>query len=136
MTRTPTSENRATYSRTVTMLIGVISLIVLLQAAWAGMFIREGKDNNSKWVSVHARGADLAILLSIVALVLVFLKLRERRDLLMGTAAMTVLLIVEAYLGGIIGDNPAIEVIHFPLGMALMGLAVWLPLRVRADRTR
>ena len=61
----------------------------------------------------------------------VFIQLRERRDLLIGTAVFTVLLILEAYLGGLIGDKPGVEVIHFPLAMGLLGLAVWLPLRAR-----
>ena len=50
---------------------------------------------------------------------------------------MTVLLALEAYLGGLIGDSPAVTALHFPLAMALMGLAVWLPVRaVRAVRHR
>jgi hypothetical protein len=46
-----------------------------------------------------------------------------------GSIAFTVLLVLEAYLGGLIGDHAGLTVIHFPLAMALMGLAVWLPFR-------
>jgi heme A synthase len=112
-------------------LLGLASLVVLFQAVWAGLFIREGKDNNDTWVNVHARGADLAIVLAIAAAVVVFLRMRDRRDLLIGTIAFAVALVLEAYLGGLIGDSPAVEVVHFPLALALMGLAVWLPLRAR-----
>lgn len=116
------------------ILIGLTSVAILLQAVWAGVFIREGKDNNDTWVTVHARGADLAILLAIAATIVAFVQLRERRDLLIGTGALAVLLIVEAYLGGLIGNSPAVEIIHFPLAMLLIALAVYLPVRARTSR--
>lgn len=131
MTTAPPAEVSIARNTLYSVLIGLATIVVLFQAVWAGIFIREGKDNSSTWVDVHARGADLAILLAIAAAVVVFLKLRDRRDLLIGTIAFAVLLMVEAYLGGLIGDSPAVEVIHFPLAMGLMGLAVWLPLRAR-----
>lgn len=112
-------------------LLGLSSLAVLLQAVWAGVFIREGKDNNQTWVTVHARGADVAIGLALAATLVAFVKMRERRDLLVGTGAFAVLLIVEAYLGGLVGDSPSVQIAHFPIAMALMGLAVWLPLQAR-----
>lgn len=112
-------------------LIGLSAVAVLLQAVWAGVFIREGKEDNDTWVSVHARGADVAIALALAATIAAFLKLRDRRDLLIGTAVFSALLIVEAYLGGLVGNNQAVEIAHFPIAMGLMGLAVWLPLRVR-----
>lgn len=121
-------------TRLYTAVIGLASLAVLLQGLWAGLFVHEGKDYTDSWVSVHARGADVAILLAAVATVIGFVRLRERRELWIGAAALTVLLVLEAYLGGLIGAHSNVTVIHFPLAMALMGLAVWLP--VRAARTR
>ncbi len=115
-------------------LVGLASVLVLLQGLWAGLFVHEGQDYEEKWVEIHARGADLAILLTVVAAVVVLVKLRHRKDLLVGTIAMAVILVLEAYLGGLIGDRPGVTAIHFPLAMALMGLAVWLPLRARALR--
>ena len=121
--------------RAYSALIGLAALAVLLQGLWAGLFVHEGQDYRQSWVDVHARGAEVAIVLAAAATVVAFVRLRDRRDLLLGSAAMTVLLVVEAYLGGLIGDSPSITVIHFPLAMALMGLAVWLPVRaVRARR--
>ena len=114
-------------------LIGVASVVVLLQALWAGLFVHEGEDYEEKWVEIHARGADLAILLTVVAAVVVIVKLRHRKDLLVGTVAMAVVLVLEAYLGGLIGDQPGVTAIHFPLALALMGLSVWLPLRARSS---
>ena len=52
-----------------------------------------------------------------------------RRDLVVGSAALTVLLVVEAYIGGEIGANSSLTAVHIPLAMALMALSVWLPLR-------
>ncbi len=131
MTGTVLETPRSTRARSTlyTSLIGLAALDVLLQGLWAGMFIREGKDNNSSWVNVHARGADLAILLGIIATVVAVIKLRERRDLIVGTGAFVVLLVVEAYIGGLIGDHAGLTAVHIPLAMGLMGLAVWLPFK-------
>ena len=112
-----------------TSLIGLSALAVLLQGLWAGLFVQEGKDYKQSWVDVHARGADLAILLAIAATVVAFVKLRNRRDLLIGTGVFVVLLVLEAYIGGLIGDHSGLTAVHFPLAMGLMGLSVWLPMR-------
>ena len=132
MTATTSVRTSRTRENTVfTALIGIASVLVLLQAVWAGMFIREGQHDNATWVKVHARGADLAILVAIAAAVFALIKLRRRRDLVIGSIAFAVLLLLEAYLGGLIGNSPGAEAVHFPLAMALMALSVWLPLRSR-----
>ena len=109
-------------------LIGVSALAILLQGVWAGLFI--GHQGES-WVEVHAVGGEVAIAFAAVASILVIWKLRSRRDLLVGTLLVTLLLVVEAYLGGLIVDEhkDALTVVHIPLAMALISLAVWLPLR-------
>jgi hypothetical protein len=128
LTDTPVRTVRST-NRLYSALVGLSTLVVLLQGLWAGLFIQEGVDYNDSWVEVHARGADLAIALALAAAVVALVKLRPRRDLVVGSIAFTVLLVLEAYLGGLIGDHAGLAVIHFPLAMALMGLAVWLPFR-------
>jgi hypothetical protein len=115
-------------------LVGVAALVVLLQGVWAGLFIREGRDYQEDWVGVHARGADVAIVLALAATVVAVVRLRSRRDLVVGTAVFTVLLVLESYLGGLIGETARLTVVHVPLAMALTGLAVWLPLRARRGR--
>lgn len=130
-TGTATATDAPTRNPLFASLLGVIALIVLFQAVWAGIFIRESKEYNATWVTVHSRGADLAILLTIVAAVLAFVKLRERKDLLFGTIALAVVLVLESYIGGLVGNSPWVTAIHFPLAMAIMGLCVWLPLRSR-----
>lgn len=46
---------------------------------------------------------------------------------------LTVLLGLELYIGGMISDESArtAAAVHIPLALAIMGLAVWLPLRAR-----
>jgi hypothetical protein len=110
-------------------LIGLAALAVLLQGLWAGLFLRDEHERSESWVGVHAHGADVAILLAALATVVAFVKLRERKDLVAGTAALTVLLVVESYIGGIVGEHGGWAAVHVPLAMALMGLVVWLPFR-------
>ena len=116
-------------SRLYSALLGLSTLVVLLQGLWAGLFVQEGEDYKDTWVEVHARGAELAIALALVATVVALVKLRSRRDVVIGSVAFTLLLVLEAYLGGLIGDHTGLTVVHFPLAMALLGLAVWLPFR-------
>lgn len=133
MTSTETGTRTGTTRRTSTALysslIGLAALAVLLQGVWAGLFVHEGREYKHSWVEVHSRGADVAILLAVVALVVAIWKHRDRRDLMIGTAALAVLLVAEAYIGGLIGGHPGATVVHFPIAMALMGLVVWLPFR-------
>jgi hypothetical protein len=124
----------ASSSRLFTIIIGLASLAILLQGLWAGLFVHEGQDYQDSWVAVHAHGAEVAIVLAAVATVVAFVRLRSRRDLWLGSAALTLLLLGEAFLGGLIGDQPNLTIVHFPLAMALMALAVWLPLRSRARK--
>jgi heme A synthase len=112
-------------------IIGLTSIVILLQGVWAGIFIRQGEAYNASWIKVHDWGARLAILLALAAAILAIAQLRHRRDLLIGSVALFVLLLLEAYIGGLIADSPGAEAVHFPLAMALLALCVWLPLRTR-----
>jgi hypothetical protein len=126
---TAMTGTRRPTSRLFNIVIGLSALLVLLQGLWAGLFIHEGQDYQDSWVTVHARGAEVAIGLAVVATVVALVKLRSRRDIVTGSVVFTLLLVLEAYLGGLIGDHGALTAIHIPLAMALMGLAVWLPIR-------
>ena len=123
-----------------TVLIGLAGLAVLLQGLWAGIFLEHdgARDDSANWIDVHARGADVAIVLTVAALIVGFVQLRARRDLLLGTVALLVLLVVESYIGGLIRDNgkDTLTAVHVPLAMAMMALVVWLPLRVRRAGVR
>lgn len=123
--------DRRSRSAVYDVLLGLASLGVLLQGLWAGLFVREGHQNDGTWVTVHARGAEVTIVLAALATVAAFVRLRGRREVVAGTAVFTALLLLESYLGGLVGDHNALEVVHFPLALALLALAVWLPLRAR-----
>jgi hypothetical protein len=108
-------------------LVGLASLGVLLQGLWAGLFLRRDYDG-STWYSVHQHGAEVTVVLALLATVAAAVWLRHRRDLLVGTGLLLVLLVVEYFLGRAGGGSVAV---HVPLAMLLMGLAVWLPMAAR-----
>jgi len=131
----PRPTTRTTSSPVFSALIGLAALAVLLQGLWAGIFLEHDgqRDAAASWIDVHARGADIGILLGILATAYAVWKLRSRRDLWVGSAVFTVLMILESYIGGLIRDagKDTLTAVHVPLAMALMALAVWLPLRAR-----
>ena len=90
--------------------------------------------SGTHWITVHARGAEVAIAVALGATLVAFLRHRSRRDLVVGSAALVVLLILEAFIGGEVYDHPGLQAVRFPLALALMALAVWLPLRVTRQR--
>jgi hypothetical protein len=118
------------------VLVGLAALAVLLQGLWAGIFLqRDGhRDDAGNWIEVHAHGGEVALVLAALATAWAFWRLRARRDLWLGSLVLTVLLVVEAYLGGLIRDDgkDSLTAVHVPLALALMGLAVGLPLRAAA----
>jgi hypothetical protein len=66
---------------------------------------------------------------------------RQRNPLfsvLIGLAALAVLLVVEVYLGGLIRDKgqDGLTAVHIPLAMALMALVVCLSLRATRREVR
>lgn len=121
------------YLKLYSALIGIASIAILLQGVWAGVFLQHdgARDASAGWIDVHARGADFAIVLTLIATALAFVKLRARRELWIGGTIMAALLIFESYIGGLIRDNgkDTLTVVHVPSAMALMGLAVWLSFR-------
>jgi hypothetical protein len=135
-TSTTTSSSSSTQRHLIySILIGLATLAILLQGVWAGIFLSYDK-RPDKWINVHARGAEVAIALVALALVAAIAKLRSRTDLLIGTGLLLVLLLLEGYLGGQVtdGGKDKLTIVHVPLGMVIMGLAVWLPLRSRQGR--
>ncbi len=112
-------------------LVGLTSLGVLLQAVWAGAFLRDG-GRDPDWVTVHQWGAGVTLLLGVAAAGVAVARLQHRSDLLVGTLLLAALLAVEYVLGLQASDGgAAATVVHVPLAMALMGIAVWLPLKAR-----
>ncbi|MBC7638830.1 MAG: hypothetical protein H7231_03490 [Rhodoferax sp.] len=134
-TTRPAAVAAATHNKAYSALIGVTGLLILLQGLWAGIFLQHDgqRDAAQTWITVHARGAELSILLAAIATAVAFWKMRPRRDLWIGTAVLTAALVLESYLGGLIVDasKDVLTAVHVPLSMVLVGLAVWLPLRAR-----
>lgn len=133
-------ENRRRELIAFAALTGLAGLVVVLQGVWAGIFLAHdgARDDYEGWIDVHARGADIAIVLSALATVLVLWRVRAARSLWIGGAALTLVLVLESYLGGLIRDDgrDALTVVHIPLAMVITGLAVWLPLRSAQVRRR
>jgi uncharacterized membrane protein YfcA len=135
-TSSPTRTSRPIFSA----LIGVSALAVLLQGLWAGIFLEHDgrRDAASSWIDVHARGADVALFFAVLATVYAFWKHRSRRDLWIGGLVFTALIVAESYIGGLIRDDSqdTLTAVHVPMAMAIMALAVWLPLRARSRTKR
>ena len=136
-TATASATRPGTRSVLFNVLIGLTALDVLLQAVWAGIFLEHDgeRDAADNWIEVHAHGGEVGIALALLATIVALVQLRPRKDLWVASGALTVLLIVEAYIGGVIADDSkdTLTAVHIPLAMAIMALAIWLPLR---DRTR
>lgn len=113
--------------------VGLAGLVILLQAVWAGLFIREDAKFEDNWVTVHSIGGTVALVLALIAVIVAFVQLRSRRDVVMGSIAFLLLLVVEAVIGGFIGGTPALETVHFPLALLLMAMTAWLSVRARGQ---
>ena len=132
-----TLTRRAT-SVAYTVLIALAAMAIVLQGVWAGLFLRPGTRGGTNWVEVHARGGEVALVLTALATVVAFVRVRHRRELWLGAGALTALLVVEAWLGGLIHDSgkDSLTPVHVPLALAIMGLAAWLFARSRRGATR
>lgn len=116
-------------------LTGLTSLVVLLQFVFAGVFLRyDGKrDDSSSWIDAHAMGAHVGTVLALAAAGYAVVRLRDRKDLLIGSIALFVLFLLEAWIGGEIRDDgkDTWTAVHVPIAFLLTSLLVWLPLRAR-----
>jgi heme A synthase len=119
-------------SRAYTVLIALATVAIVLQGLWAGLFLDHSGGGGS-WLEVHARGGEVALVLAALAAVVGFTRARSRRDLWLGAGALSALLVLEAYLGGLIHDSgkDTLTAVHVPLAMAIVGLSVWLLVRSR-----
>lgn len=125
------AARRAHRSPVYSILIGLASLGVVLQGVWAGAFMREGKDYGGTWLEVHDTGAKVTFVLAGLAFVAALVWLRHRLSLVIGSAVFVALVYAESYIGGEIGKHAWYQSVHFPLAMALLALAVYLPVAHR-----
>lgn len=110
-----------------------------MQGVWAGLFLEHDgqRDKASAAITAHNVGGMVALTLAIIALVISVVKLRSRRDLMIGTGVLVVLLAVEYMLGSLIHNQSkdALTVVHIPLALIITAVTVWLPLRSRQARS-
>jgi hypothetical protein len=134
------SRDVAGARRIFAALTGLAALAILLQGLWAGLFLEHARQRDvaKRWIEVHATGGEVAIALAAVAVVWALVRLRGRRDLVVGAIVLTVLLVLEAYIGGLIAEEgkDSLTPVHVPLALLLMGVAVWLPLRAARGSQR
>lgn len=132
------TSTRHTTSVAYTVLIGLAAVAILLQGLGAGLFLRPGAHGGAGWLDVHARGGEVALVLAALATLVAFVRVRQRRELWLGAGALTALLVLEAYLGGLIKDDgkDSLTPVHVPLALAIMGLAARLFARSRRAVSR
>jgi hypothetical protein len=116
-------------------LVGLQALAILLQAIFAGEFIRPG--THSGWLDAHDVNADVVIGLSVLTAVFALVRLRTAaRSLAVGAVVLMVLVIAQVAIGHAItqsNDNGLIPV-HVPLALLIFGLTIWLSVRARSLR--
>jgi hypothetical protein len=116
-------------------LIWIVAAGVVLQGLWAGVFLQHDwrGGESAVWVDIHARAGELTILVAGAATVLAYRRLRSRGAMYRASAALTALLVLEAFLGGLIRDHNVwwLTAVHIPLAMVL----VWLTVELALGRT-
>lgn len=127
------TSTRRTTSVAYTVLIALAAVAIVLQGLWAGLFLRPGTHGGADWLDVHARGGEVALILAALATLVAFVRVRPRRDLWIGSAVLAALLVLEAYIGGLIKDEgkESLTPVHVPLALLIMGLVAWLFARSR-----
>jgi hypothetical protein len=123
------------YLRFVRALMWIVVADVILQGVWAGVFLQHDwlGGESAVWVDVHARAGELTILVAGAATVLAYRRLPTRRAMYRASAALTGLLVLEAFLGGLIRDHHVswLTAVHVPLALVL----VWLTVELALGRT-
>jgi hypothetical protein len=118
--------------RIIRALIWIVMADVVLQGLWAGVFLQHDwrGGQSAVWVDIHARAGELTILVAGAATVLAHRRLPNHRAVYRASAALTALLVLEAFLGGLIRDHHVwwLTAIHIPLAMVLVWLTVELAL--------
>lgn len=123
--------------RAASVLLAVTALLLVLQGLWAGLFLSTDPRSDT-WIHVHDIGAWASLLCSIAAAGWISWRLRSDRLGWAGSVLLVLLIAGEAHLGGQITDHgdDALTAIHVPLAMALLALAVWLPMRFARQPAR
>ena len=127
----PSVTNRSTLPRAFSVLAGLTTAAVFLQAVTAGFFVNQ--DGRDSWVTVHGIIADVTWVLALVTAIVAFRRLRRLQPTLWRlSAALFVLALAQTGIGHLISDEgmDALIVVHVPLALVVFGLAGWLALVV------
>jgi hypothetical protein len=140
MTTTASRPTSTRPSPVFPALVGLTALVTLLQGVFAGVFLRyDGqRDASSSWIDAHAWGAHVGTALAVVTAVYAVVRLRGRKDLVVGSVLLAVLFLVESYIGGAIRDDgkDSWTAVHVPIAMAIMGLTVFLSVAAAGSAVR
>jgi heme A synthase len=133
LTNASPARHRTPAATLYAVLVWLVVLAIVLQGLWAGIFLRHDgqRDAAGRWIDVHATGGEVALALTVLATIVAFLRLRVRRDFWIGGLVLAGLLVIEAYLGGLIRDDGKdnLTALHIPLAMLIMGWAAVLAAR-------
>ena len=132
MTTTP-----APASRLFTPLIGVTTLLILVQGITAGIFMALRRNGGEGWVVAHDILANVTVLAAVaVAIVGLVAVRRTQPSAAWGAVALAVLLIVQTLIGHLMADAKvgALVSVHVPLAMLTFGTAIWLSVRTARPR--
>lgn len=97
----------------------VLPVIVLVQAALAGQYLFEGSS-----ISLHGMLGELTFALTVVGLVLTIVRRREGPEFFLAVALMA-LSFAQVGLGFVGRDTSAAAAWHIPLGVTIFGLACY-----------
>ena len=116
-------------------LVGLVSLAIVLQGIFAGVFIEPGSHSGA--LNAHNVNADVALGLAIVAAGYAIAFLRDAAPaLVIRSVVLVALLIALVAIGHAItgsGDN-SLTPVHVPLALFAFGLTIWLSVRARSLR--
>jgi heme A synthase len=113
--------------RAFAALTGLTSLGILVEAVLAGQFIN--KRGQHTWVDAHGMVANVVVVLALLTVIVAWrLNRSTRGPLLVGSAVLLVLLVIQTIIGHVISDghHPALTVVHVPIALLVFGLTVWL----------
>jgi hypothetical protein len=132
VTQPPPPATRAL--RAYSILNGLVLAGVVLQGLWAGGFI--GHLDGAIWLQLHRFTAYTLVIVALAAAIVAAVTQRRHRAITGGSAALFILVAIEAELGHeISGGGPAaLTAIHVPNAMLITGLAAGLT--ITAARAR
>lgn len=123
----PSHTTRSALPRSFSILVGLTSAAIFLQAVTAGAFVSQsGRDG---WVTIHGVIADMTWVLALLTAVIAFRRVRAVRPRLWAASAtLFVLALAQTGLGHLISDGgmDSLILVHVPLAMIIFGLTIWL----------